>query len=107
MSQIAEETRVGRATLYKYFPDVDAILVAWDERHVIDLRRMQRDHRFLRSGIGRHRATGRALIESRHGEDEAPVCEVVASANEYKLSRPEQGRPRCFRLRTGATEECL
>ena len=34
MSQIAEETGVGRATLYKYFPDVDAILVAWHERHV-------------------------------------------------------------------------
>src|SRR5262249_6995306 len=25
---------VGRATLYKYFPDVDAILVAWHERQV-------------------------------------------------------------------------
>jgi AcrR family transcriptional regulator len=34
MSQIAEETGIGRATLYKYFPDVDAILVAWHERHV-------------------------------------------------------------------------
>lgn len=34
MSQIAEEAGVGRATLYKYFSDVDAILVAWHERHV-------------------------------------------------------------------------
>jgi len=34
MSQIAEETGVGRATLYKYFPDVEAILVAWHERQV-------------------------------------------------------------------------
>lgn len=34
MSQIAEETGIGRATLYKYFPDVDAILVAWYERQV-------------------------------------------------------------------------
>jgi AcrR family transcriptional regulator len=34
MSQIAEETSIGRATLYKYFPDVEAILVAWHERHV-------------------------------------------------------------------------
>jgi AcrR family transcriptional regulator len=34
MTQIAEETGVGRATLYKYFPDVDAILAAWHERHV-------------------------------------------------------------------------
>ncbi len=34
MSQIAEETGIGRATLYKYFPDVEAILVAAHERHV-------------------------------------------------------------------------
>lgn len=34
MSQIAEDAGVGRATLYKYFRDVDAILVAWHERHV-------------------------------------------------------------------------
>jgi AcrR family transcriptional regulator len=34
MSQIAEETGIGRATLYKYFPDVEAILLAWHERHV-------------------------------------------------------------------------
>ncbi len=35
MSRIAEETGIGRATLYKYFPDVEAILLAWHERHVI------------------------------------------------------------------------
>jgi AcrR family transcriptional regulator len=35
MSQIAEETGIGRATLYKYFPNVEAILVTWHERHVI------------------------------------------------------------------------
>jgi AcrR family transcriptional regulator len=34
MSQIAEEAGIGRATLYKYFPDVEAILVAWHERQV-------------------------------------------------------------------------
>ena len=34
MSQIAEETGIGRATLYKYFADVEAILLAWHERQV-------------------------------------------------------------------------
>jgi AcrR family transcriptional regulator len=34
MSQIAEATGIGRATLYKYFPDVESILLAWHERHV-------------------------------------------------------------------------
>ncbi len=34
MSQIAEETGIGRATLYKYFSGVEAILLAWHERQV-------------------------------------------------------------------------
>ena len=34
MSQIAKKTGIGRATLYKYFPDVEAILLAWHQRHV-------------------------------------------------------------------------
>ena len=36
MSQIAEATGIGRATLYKYFSDVEAILVARHERQVTD-----------------------------------------------------------------------
>lgn len=34
MSKIAEETGIGRATLYKYFSGVDAILLAWHERQI-------------------------------------------------------------------------
>ncbi len=34
MSQIAEISGIGRATLYKYFPDIEAILAAWHDRHV-------------------------------------------------------------------------
>lgn len=34
MSQIAEETGIGRATLYKYFSDVNTVLLAWHERQV-------------------------------------------------------------------------
>ncbi|UQW99302.1 TetR/AcrR family transcriptional regulator [Streptomyces sp. RerS4] len=34
MSQIAERTGIGRATLYKYFSDVQAVLLAWHERQV-------------------------------------------------------------------------
>jgi len=34
MSQIAEDTGIGRATLYKYFPDVESILLAWHEREI-------------------------------------------------------------------------
>jgi AcrR family transcriptional regulator len=34
MSQIAEDTGIGRATLYKYFPDVEAVLHAWHDRQI-------------------------------------------------------------------------
>jgi AcrR family transcriptional regulator len=34
MSQIAEETGIGRATLYKYYSDVEAILFAWHKRQI-------------------------------------------------------------------------
>ncbi len=34
MSRIAEETGIGRATLYKYFPSVEAILIAWHEKGI-------------------------------------------------------------------------
>src|SRR4051794_28728085 len=34
MSQIAKATGIGRATLYKYFSDVEAMLFAWHERQV-------------------------------------------------------------------------
>jgi len=35
MSEIAEESGIGRATLYKYFSDVEAIMFGWHERQVI------------------------------------------------------------------------
>ena len=31
MSKIAEHAGIGRATLYRYFPDVEAVLLAWHE----------------------------------------------------------------------------
>ncbi|MGW5918412.1 TetR/AcrR family transcriptional regulator [Nocardia fluminea] len=34
MTQIAEQAGIGRATLYKYFPDVESIMRAWHERRV-------------------------------------------------------------------------
>jgi AcrR family transcriptional regulator len=45
MSEIAKETGIGRATLYKYFSDVEAILVAWHQhqiashlKHLVEIR---------------------------------------------------------------------
>jgi AcrR family transcriptional regulator len=36
MTRIAQETGIARGTLYKYFPDVGAILATWHERQVAD-----------------------------------------------------------------------
>jgi AcrR family transcriptional regulator len=36
MSQIAERAGIGRATLYKYFPDVESILIAWHDRRITE-----------------------------------------------------------------------
>jgi AcrR family transcriptional regulator len=36
MSGIADAAGIGRATLYKYFSDVEAVLVAWHERQVAE-----------------------------------------------------------------------
>jgi AcrR family transcriptional regulator len=34
MSRVAQDAGIGRATLYKYFPDLEAILLAWHERQI-------------------------------------------------------------------------
>jgi AcrR family transcriptional regulator len=34
MSQVAAAAGIGRATLYKYFPDVEAILLAWHDQQI-------------------------------------------------------------------------
>jgi AcrR family transcriptional regulator len=45
MSQVAERAGIGRATLYKYFPDVDTILRTWHagqiDTHIGELARVR------------------------------------------------------------------
>ncbi|UUL75658.1 TetR/AcrR family transcriptional regulator [Pseudarthrobacter sp. Fe7] len=45
MSAVAQNAGIGRATLYKYFPDVESILAAWHERqiesHLTELTRVR------------------------------------------------------------------
>jgi AcrR family transcriptional regulator len=73
MSAIAEKTGIGRATLYKYFPDVEAILLAWHEReiaahleHLAGLRSRLADPRERLESV----LTAYALISHQsHGHD--------------------------------------
>ena len=76
MSQIAQDTGIGRATLYKYFPDVEAILKAGHQQHVAGHLRHLNDLR-SRGGDANERLT--AVLEAyaliahhreRHGTEE-------------------------------------
>ena len=52
MSAIAEQTGIGRATLYKYFPDVEAILLAWHERQISGHLQLLAEARDQATGAG-------------------------------------------------------
>lgn len=48
MARIAEQTGIGRATLYRHFKDVDEILASWHQRqisaHLVDLESIPARH---------------------------------------------------------------
>lgn len=77
MSQIAEHTGIGRATLYKYFPDVETILVAWHQRQItehLDQLADVRDH--ARNAGERLKAVLEAyalIVHEHHGSDLAAL----------------------------------
>jgi AcrR family transcriptional regulator len=76
MSQIAAAAGIGRATLYKYFPDVEAILVAWHERHIaLHLRQLTAVRDAAGSPAGQLEAVlmAFALIQHEHHDTELPV----------------------------------
>ena len=66
MSQIAAETGVGRATLYKHFPDLKSILIAWHERQVSRHLKLLADAANQSSARGRLEAVLEAYALIRH-----------------------------------------
>ncbi|HYZ00320.1 MAG TPA: TetR/AcrR family transcriptional regulator [Candidatus Binatia bacterium] len=67
MSQIADQTGIGRATLYKYFPDVEAILVAWHERQIAaHLQELARIRDRVADPRGRLEAVLQAYADNQH-----------------------------------------
>lgn len=90
MSQIAEETGIGRATLYKYFPDVEAILVAWHEGKIAGhLGRLAEVRDEADDPMGRLEAVleAYALIQHEHPDTEMAALlhrgEHVARAQQH------------------------
>ena len=89
MSQVAEETGIGRATLYKYFPDVEAILVAWHERqvtgHLEHLAEVRDQAGGARDRLGAVLETYALIAHEHHGTELAAILhrgEHVARAQQ-------------------------
>lgn len=61
MSQLAAAAGIGRATLYKYFPDVESVMVAWHDREIAGHLRRLTDARDRADGPGRRL---QAVLES-------------------------------------------
>ena len=81
MSRIAEETGIGRATLYRYFPDVETILSAWHERRVrAHLKQLVRLRDEARSAIAGLEAVlgAYALIQYERPQHEPHDSELAA-----------------------------
>jgi AcrR family transcriptional regulator len=77
MSQIAAAAGIGRATLYKYFPDVEAILIAWHDRHITrHLRQLAAARDAAATPADQLEAvlTAFALIQHQHHDTELPVA---------------------------------
>lgn len=64
MSQLALAAGIGRATLYKYFPDVESVLVAWHQRQ-----------------ISRHLH----LLEQARGAADGPAAQLEAVLSAFAL----------------------
>lgn len=73
MSQIAETAGIARATLYKYFADIDAVLAAWHERQIAEHLQQLAAVRHQHSGAGEQLAAvleAYALLSHQHQDGE-------------------------------------
>lgn len=78
MSQIAARAGIGRATLYKYFPDVETILLAWhDQRihaHLHHLAAVRDRHPEPRAALEAVLRAYADLLHERHNGELAPLA---------------------------------
>jgi AcrR family transcriptional regulator len=79
MSEIAEEAGVGRATLYKYFGGVEAILLAWHEQQIADhLGRLAEAGERPGTALDRLAAVFETYAVIRHESGAHPSAELAA-----------------------------
>jgi AcrR family transcriptional regulator len=80
MSAIAQLAGIGRATLYRYYPDVDAILNAWHEDQVTGhVERLLAISEQAGPAIERLRRVLAAYAESRQHSSHEDAADLVAS----------------------------
>jgi AcrR family transcriptional regulator len=81
MTQVAEATGIGRATLYKYFPDVEAILAAWHQRqiaaHLKQLAETRDSADTPRSRLEAVLATYATIVRQSHGHHDAELASLL------------------------------
>lgn len=86
MSRIAEQTGIGRKTLYKYFPDIASILQAWHQRQIadhlarLDSVRVDDPESQLEAVLHAH-AT---MVRKHHGSD---IAQIVHSGDHVDEAR--------------------
>ena len=92
MSRIASEAGIGRATLYKYFPDVETILSEWHQDQVAEhLTQLQA----IRSQAGTARDRLAKVLEAfahmtRAASQHSAAADLVVSLHaDDRLSKPE------------------
>jgi AcrR family transcriptional regulator len=93
MSEVAQLTGIGRATLYKYFPDVETMLAAWHERQ-IRAHLDQLEAVVATDGNAAERLSAvlreyARLSVERHGEELATLLHRAAHAGKAQLQLRE------------------
>ena len=116
MSRVAETAGIGRATLYKYFPDIESVLLAWHERQVAhhleqlhlardeakgpaeELSGVLRAYAVVCQQAGAHHHSELAMVLHRpkslgaaHEQQQSLLREVLASATDAGLLRTDIG----------------
>jgi AcrR family transcriptional regulator len=91
MSEVAEKTGIGRATLYKYFPSIDSILSAWHEGRIAAHLEQFAEMRNLPGAPGERleallEAYAHILREKAHGHGDAELEALM-----HQLHQGEQG----------------
>ena len=92
MSQVAEQVGISRATLYKYFPDAEAIVLAWHDRqvgeHLRQLAAISEQHAADPAGRLRAVLTGYAFMSRYRGGHPGDLASFLHRGT--RLDAPQQ-----------------